>query len=300
MKITHCPSCASTEGRLVGNLGTAFCLERADEIFCQPEYRIRLCNTCGLYYRTVVLTPAEMDSYYQTVDFWQWDGGALFPTEGVIYNFLQKIPHGSKVLDFGCSIGRLLATVTTRHACYGVEINPEAAQVAQSRGITMLTDDEWQAERFRVIILHDVFEHLYQPTALLTQVAARLEPGGYLVIATGNADAWACRPDLANYWYFRYFEHLCMVGRAHARFLATHLQMKLAFWQESRHYDLPRREILKQQLEHFAYWQFHQPQRSPLPHLLRWLPRFKNAESWPEPRLFNGAKDHVVFGLQAR
>ncbi len=299
MKITHCPSCGSTAGYIVGNIGTSFCLARADERFCQPEYRIRLCATCGLYYRTVVLPPAEMDRYYQNVDFWQWDGGALFPTEGVIYNFLQRMPQGSKILDFGCSIGRLLATVTTRHDCYGVEINPQAAAVAQSRGINMLADGEWQAARFQVIILHDVFEHLYQPTALLEEVASRLAPGGYLVIATGNADARACRPDLANYWYFRYFEHLCMLGRAHARFLATHLQMKLAFWQETPHYQVPRREVLRQQIEHFAYWQFHQARPTAFSTLLRLVPRFKNAATWPEPRLFNGAKDHVVFGLQA-
>lgn len=300
MNIQHCPSCAHGEGRLVGNVGTPFCLEYAGEEFCQPAYRIRQCANCGLYYRTVVLAPADLARYYQQVDFWQWDGGALFPTERIIYKFLQGIPPGSKILDFGCSIGRLLATVTDRHECYGAEINPAAAQVAQSRGIQMMTDADWQAARFRVIILHDVFEHLSAPTTLLQQLAACLESGGYLLVATGNADARACRPDLANYWYFRYFEHLCMLGRQHVRFLAHHLQLRLAFWQESRHYDLPRREIFRQQLEHFAYWQFQQQGRSPWPLLLRRLPRLKNAATWPAPRLFNGAKDHVVFGLQAR
>ena len=299
MNVKHCPSCRHTAGRLVGNVGTPFCLEYAEERFCQPTYRIRRCDHCGLYYRTVVLAPDAMARYYQQVDFWQWDGGALFPTEGIIYNFLQRLPQGSKILDFGCSIGRLLATLTARHNCYGAEINPAAAQVAAGRGITMLAEEEWQAARFRVIILHDVFEHLYQPMTLLTQLAQRLEPNGYLLLATGNADARACQPDLANYWYFRYFEHLSMLGRHHARFLAQHLHMKIAFWQESRHYALSRREILHQQIEHFAYWQFHQKRPTPLSMLMRQIPRLKNAATWPAPRLFNGAKDHVVFGLQA-
>ena len=298
MNITQCPSCARKGGRLVGNVGTPFGLASAGEQFYQPAYRIRQCAHCGLYYRTVVLEPDALARYYQNVDFWQWDGGALFPTEGIIYNFLQRLPPGSRVLDFGCSIGRLLATVTARHECYGVEVNPAAAQVAQSRGITMLDDDAWPGQCFRVIILHDLFEHLAQPTALLQQLLPCLEPGGHLIIATGNADARACRPDLANYWYFRYFEHLCMLGRHHVRFLAAHLKLKLAFWHESRHYALSRQAILRQQIEHFVYWQLHQKSRSPLPMLLRRLPRLKNAATWPEPRLFNGAKDHVVVGLQ--
>lgn len=70
--------------------------------------------------------------------FAKWENDDLFPTEAATLALLTSLPPGSRVLDFGCSTGRLLDRLGPRYERYGIEVNEPAAKIAAGRGITIL------------------------------------------------------------------------------------------------------------------------------------------------------------------
>ena len=147
--------------------------------------------------------------------------------------------------------------------------------------------------------MSDVFEHLSAPVELLRQLVGLLQPSGELLIVTGNADTPACRLDPAQFWYFRTVEHLCMLNRRHAEFLARELDVTLAEWREMSHYDTPLRERLFQSARHFAYWQFHHGTLLSKT-ILPLVPMLNRARHWPIAPAYTASADHLLAVLKKK
>ncbi|TNE50389.1 MAG: class I SAM-dependent methyltransferase [Sphingomonadales bacterium] len=75
----------------------------------------------------------------------------------------------------------------------GVEADPEAAKIAEARGFMVLAPDDVAAmgwrQRFDLITLNHVIEHLAQPVGLLRQCREWLAPGGSIFLEVPNAEA---------------------------------------------------------------------------------------------------------------
>ncbi len=110
---------------------------------------------------------------------------------------VRLLPKGASVLDLGCWDGLLLAAVRDRGASRvrGVERDPEAASRARARGLDVasadLDDPAWPdalgGERFDVVILADVVEHVRDPLGTLRRIVERvLAPGGRVVLSVPN------------------------------------------------------------------------------------------------------------------
>ncbi|MGZ5552083.1 MAG: class I SAM-dependent methyltransferase, partial [Chthoniobacterales bacterium] len=267
----------------------------ADVAFEQPVYRVVECATCGLLYRDCTLSAPEFERYYSVVGASKWEIAAYYPTERALLKILKKLPPRSRILDFGCSSGRLLASLTSAYQCYGIEINEDAASAAAKKGLRLVSLGalrDTDAVPFDAIILADVFEHLSAPAQVLRQLAAVLQPGGSLMIVTGNGDAAACRRDPAVFWYFREIEHLCMITRRHADWLAAELRLRLSGWTSHSHYDLTWREKFVQEVQNLAYWQFRN--RSFLARGLRFLPFFRRLRRADAAPTYSASRDHVL------
>ncbi len=265
--------------------------------FIQPAYRIRCCGECGLYYKTETLSVSELSQYYSIVDFTKWEIPDYFPTERAVLKHLRSLPLGSRVLDIGCSTGRLLAGLVSDYDCHGFEINTDAANQAARKGLRMLTAKELATQpddRFDAVVLVDVFEHLDRPLAILIELCRILRPGGILVLATGNGDAPYCRRNPANFWYFQNLEHLCMLSSRHAAFLERKLNCRLMEWTELSHYDVGFVERAYAHVRDFAYWGLRPESPRLMKAFLRWVPVFRRAEHWSGPPLLSCTRDHVV------
>ena len=226
----RCPACGSDVFARVGPAAPGSTVEVDGRAFTQPPFDARRCGRCHLVFKSAVAAPAVLTDYYRRIDYRRWDTPRLTIPERIVRDVLQTLPVGSRVLDFGCSTGRLLAQVMDRHACFGVEVNAAAAAVATGRGITMLPPDgppvPPDGRGFDAVVLVDVFEHLDRPVDVLRGLAARLNPGGRLIVSTGNSDAAAVRGEPALFWYFEFIEHLCMLNPSHARSLADALGLR--------------------------------------------------------------------------
>ncbi len=294
--IADCPGCGSAEFEATGPEATGFFHEFAEQQFQQFEYCVRECLSCGLLYRTPTLSDDALADYYAVVPFQRWEAKKFNPIERAVLAVLKSLPAGSRILDYGCSSGRLLSTLCHDYECYGSEVNSAAASEASTRGLRMIEPALLAGAmpvRFDAIVLVDVFEHLRKPVALLQQLAQHLTPGALLVIATGNGDAAACRRDPAQFWYFRTLEHLCMLTERHSRHLSTALGLSLESLTQICHYDLSVREKVVLRFHDFIYWQFRR--RTFLARtLLPLLPRIRRARTWTSAPAYTCTRDHVV------
>lgn len=262
-------------------------------MFVQPRYHIRDCQSCGLLYRDRTLSAAQFERYYAQTDFTGWETSSYYPTERAVLAHLKKLPRGSRILDFGCSSGRLLAEFCDHYECFGFEINAEAAAKAASKGLQILSTHELDKEsNFDAIVLVDVFEHLMQPLSLLTKLATKLNPRGSLFIVTGNGDAPACRRDPAQFWYFRIIEHVAMLTRRSAEHIAGKLALQIGTWQEMSHYDLTFREQAILRAQNFSYWQFHN--KTVVAKLLQFIPLMRRLRRAKVAPTYTCSPDHAL------
>lgn len=303
MLVNGCPGCKSNDFKLIENIGSPIYITLREQTFCQPEYQIYHCQDCGLYYKNNVIDESELAKYYPQADFLRYEYEGLFPTERITIEALLKLPKGSKILDFGCSTGRLLSRLVADYECFGMEVNVAAKKIAESKGIKILNWVDLSNSKelkFDAILLSDVFEHLNHPTELLAKLCQSLNNDGLLLICTGNADVHACQKDVANFWYFRTIEHLCMLSRKHVDFLANHLNLQLIYWQEISHYDFSVYGFARQYVQDFAYWQFHGVNKLSFKSILKFIPVLNKAEKWNSPPAFSCSRDHVLIVFQIK
>ena len=297
--VTTCPACRSAHARQVGDPAGGFDTDLGGRHFYQPPYAVCECAACGLYFKSMTLTAGQLDAYYAALDGSTFDVDGDFPTDRVLRRHLNALPRGSRVLDFGCSTGRILKDLTTRLVCVGVEPNQPAAAVATARGIEIVSADQLRIDDrpFNAILLTDVFEHLADPMPLLTLLASRLAPGGWLALVTGNADAIEPRRRLAEHWYFRLPGHLIMLGERHLSWLSAQLALRLDEVSRCSHYRVPFTDRALQRVKAFAYDAFKDAPSGPIARALRLTPGLSRARHWACAPALNYRADHVVAFL---
>ena len=228
--VERCPGCGAEEYIVAGTVARGFDANVNGTTYCQPDYEIHDCPSCSLLFRTPRLSDEALSDFYARIDCRVWEIAGLHPTERAVHAHLRKLPLGSRLLDFGCSSGRLLAPLVGNYRCCGTEINPDAAAVAAVKGLCILPDHAIDTEpsgSFDAVVMVDVFEHLSAPLQIFSKLVRLLRPNGILVLATGNGDSHVCRLDPAHFWYFRHAVHLCMLTFRHAQFVARSLSLRL-------------------------------------------------------------------------
>lgn len=120
---------------------------------------------------------------------------------------LEAVPAGSRVLEIGTASGYLGEYLIKEKNCevWGVEPFAEAYQEAMKCGYTrlfnksveeFLADNDGVPEKFDVILLGDVLEHLVAPAVVLRQLTRQLQPAGICVISLPNIAHYSIRKDL--------------------------------------------------------------------------------------------------------
>jgi hypothetical protein len=103
-----CRACRSPEFVTTG-IAPGFVCHLEERNFAQPDYEVRECSACSLFYRTPNLSSLELARYYSLADCRKWEIRSLFPKEKVVLERLPKLRNASRILDYGCSSGPLLA-----------------------------------------------------------------------------------------------------------------------------------------------------------------------------------------------
>lgn len=118
-------------------------------------------------------------------------------------------PLGRRLLDVGAGDGKFVEHALQQGwDAWGVD--PGAPPAAHGRLRRCPLAEMPAAERFDVVTLWDVIEHVEDPVALLSQAVGRLSPEGHLIVETGNYQSgeriaaggrwWGYAAD--HRWYF--------------------------------------------------------------------------------------------------
>lgn len=109
----------------------------------------------------------------------------------------EGVVPGMKVLDIGCAEGDFL-NLCDQYGLrtYGIDLNQKFLKTASTKTNARLAAINlnqntipFGKEKFDLITVFDVIEHLDSPLLFLTQCAGRLNQGGKLIITTPNIDS---------------------------------------------------------------------------------------------------------------
>jgi 2-polyprenyl-3-methyl-5-hydroxy-6-metoxy-1,4-benzoquinol methylase len=100
----------------------------------------------------------------------------------------------SRILDFGCADGIFLDWLLSRGVAqdrlYGIDISEEMVQIARRKGyraVSAASQADFSGEKFDLVAMWDVLEHLLNPIETLRQLTHFLTPGGQLLLQTPRA-----------------------------------------------------------------------------------------------------------------
>ncbi len=134
-----------------------------------------------------------------------------------IYSVCIGDMQPGRILDIGCGIGaELLALNREGWDVYGSDLNRVAIAALNEcfPGHFRISDGEFGGwnERFDVIMMNQVLEHLVTPQPVLRGLAGLLKPHGRLVIVTPNACSWARRIFVRRWVQYWPPEHVALYG----------------------------------------------------------------------------------------
>jgi SAM-dependent methyltransferase len=169
---------------------------RGDQLFIYER-----CERCATYQLANV--PDDLGSYYPTSYYDQLDVGLNEHNAQLARGQLEifsRFTPGGRLIDIGPGRGALLRHAAARGftSRSAVEQDKSSCEVLRTDGVEVAeTDDPIAGLAFLApadaVTMFHVIEHVRNPIGLLDAAAARLLPGGVLVVATPNPHALSFR-----------------------------------------------------------------------------------------------------------
>lgn len=217
-----CPVCGATKSR---------------EIFTKSGGTYVVCEKCSMVFLNPVFKDEELCKYYQFNNSNQalaHDSESDFYVR--IYNagleLISKYKSGGSLLDIGCSSGLFLDVASSKFSPYGIELNKAEVLVARSKGhlvwdqpIDMVSFE--RNDKFDVITLWDVFEHIKDGKTYLQNLKAKLRANGVIFLQIPSADALAARVMREKCNMFDGLEHVNIYSLRTITTLATKAGFKI-------------------------------------------------------------------------
>jgi 2-polyprenyl-3-methyl-5-hydroxy-6-metoxy-1,4-benzoquinol methylase len=178
-----------------------------------------------------------------------------FVQRGKAQTILALAGPGGKILDVGTGSGMLVRQLVQQGAArenvYANDFTAEVlAPLAKEgfRTIVGLAETIDVEERFHVICLNQVLEHLPNPVQAVARLASLLVPGGCLFIETPSTDGRDCRLFQRGYWGgYHIPRHFFIFNESSLRRLAADTGLEVAevkylaspaFWIQCCHHAL--------------------------------------------------------------
>lgn len=174
---------------------------------------IKRCLECGFVFRIDNLRNNE---YYNIKDY--FTALNFLKSESRVRNCKSRlkkirkfIKPGASILDIGCNEGIFMKIAQENgYLAYGLEPNRQMVNYARGMGLSVeqrLIEEYNTNQKFDVISLFHVIEHLSNPRAVINRLKKFLNSCGWLVIETPNIESYLARK-LKQDWQAIGKEHL--------------------------------------------------------------------------------------------
>lgn len=207
--VKNCPLCGSPKNKLFDR-----------RLFQDHLVMNRVCLNCGLVYQSPRMSKAELDTFYE-VEYRKLyqdregpnskdlvvQAGRANALLVFIKSYVKEISYH---LDIGCSAGILMNKIATTYGCQSAGVEPGKAyrEFALSKGLRVhssleelcnqigeveTTDDNQKFDKFDLISMAHVLEHLSNPVKYLIDLRMQyLSPTGFLLIEVPNLYCHDC------------------------------------------------------------------------------------------------------------
>lgn len=231
--------------------------ELTDRLFGTTEERFPLfeCSGCGLLFQDSARVAGRLADFYPAGYWWESKGGALSALERHYREWMVRHDHvrflhgifpqpgGVRLLDIGCGSGLFVDQArATGFDAWGLEAAGRAVEVAHREGNRWVTagDEtglkaETEAERFDVITLFHVLEHVVDPFKYLRRVQKLLRKPGHLVVQVPNRSSWQARLFGPRWYGLDCPRHLCNYSAYSLLYLLGRAGFRI---QRVRHFSL--------------------------------------------------------------
>lgn len=196
------------------DVGCALCESADQSVFNESNSetvhtRNVICNRCGLIFVSPRLSEPEYLAYYADGDYVK-DHYGLARAEDIdeviswrgrrakekIDCFPEIFCLAKNALEIGAGVGVFLDELKNRYGTIvaGIEPSKKFAEIARARfnipifegTLQSFMKNEKAADRFDLVIMDQVIEHLYHPLETLRAAASLLVPNGYLYVGAPN------------------------------------------------------------------------------------------------------------------
>ncbi|MGE7544931.1 class I SAM-dependent methyltransferase [Sporosarcina newyorkensis] len=226
----YCPVCGSVNKKFKFS---KFSFDLYECLECQTGFfdKVPVC-TNDVYSSSHALTDAKI-AYLANKDYRK----ERFAKERVelLESILKEDILNKRVLDIGCGTGWFLEYAQSKGAiCYGVELGKQLAEFTRE----LLDITVWNCEladinteqRFSIITMFDLIEHVYEPVSLLESAKNLLEPNGIILIFTPQFDSVAIHEMKDKSNLIMPSEHLSYFTKNSIEFIASKVDMKLEYY----------------------------------------------------------------------
>lgn len=184
---TACNHCGSTGARIVASVN---------------GYTLVRCRSCDLAFIANPPAPAELAAMYQAGNDYHVTlhdpASADYAKMAMIARrhmaFVRRWASRGTLLDVGCSTGLFLHEAKQAgFDASGVEFSAASAQFARDHfGLQIADGDihaiDGEAERYDILTMFDVIEHVRDPAGDIAAAHRLLKPGGIFILSTPNID----------------------------------------------------------------------------------------------------------------
>jgi 2-polyprenyl-3-methyl-5-hydroxy-6-metoxy-1,4-benzoquinol methylase len=138
---------------------------------------------------------------------------------------LEGYTRGRRLLDVGCGLGQLLETAKDEGwDAVGIDLSETAILLCHRRGLSAFNTDFFHGsldeQRFDVIVMSELIEHVPSPQRFLKRAEELLEDDGVLYLTTPNFGSLARRM-LGETWSMIHPEHIGYFERSTLRKMAS-------------------------------------------------------------------------------